>query len=108
MKREKKKERERREFHPSPWSSIPWETSAVWPLGGGSGVGLVVAGDWEAPLAAAQFAAALGLGPAQSQQTVVRQAAADGCGVHAGREAVPAAELPRDVTVVILGKQKRR
>lgn len=47
MKREKKKEAGDRT------PSIPWQTSTVWPLGGGSGIGLVVAGDGDAPLAAA-------------------------------------------------------
>lgn len=54
------------------------ETSAARHLGGGSSVGLVVAGDGDAPLAAARLAAALDLGPAQSQQAVVGEAAADG------------------------------
>lgn len=63
MEREKKKEADRVSIHPR-------ETSAVWPLGGGSGVGLVVAADGDVPLAAARFTTALDLRPAQSQQTV--------------------------------------
>lgn len=47
MKREKKKEAGDR------IPSIPCETSTVWPLGGGSGIGLVVTGDGDAALAAA-------------------------------------------------------
>lgn len=88
-------------------ASVPW-VAAAWPLGGGGGVGLVVAGDGDAPLAAARLAAPLDLGPAQGQQPVVGQAAADGRLVHAGREAVAAAELPGDVTVVVLGKRTTR
>lgn len=76
------------------------------PLGGGGGVGLVVTGDGDAPLTAARFDASLDLGPGQSQQAVSRETAADGRLVHAGREAVSAAELAGDVTVIILGKVK--
>lgn len=47
MKREKKKGAGGR------FPSIPCETSTMWPLGGGSGIGLVVTGDGDAPLAAA-------------------------------------------------------
>lgn len=109
MEREKKKEEVRvRGSSIPPGHPSPREAVAVWPLGGGSGVGLVVAGDGDAPLAAARFTAALDLRPVQGQQAVGGQAAADGCLVHAGREAVPAAELSGDVAVIILGETKAR
>lgn len=77
----------------------------VWPLGGGSSIGLVITGDGDAALAAARFISPGELWPSQSQQTVSCKGAGD-CGlVNAGGEAVATMKLTRDVTMVILKKQ---
>lgn len=86
---------------PSP-PQRPRSSSASLPLRGRSSVGLVIASDWDAALAAAGFTPPHDLWPSDSQQAVSCQGAGDCWLVNTGGEAVAAVKLTRDVTVVVL------